>query len=122
MPWINRELCTGCQMCVDECCAGAISIEENIASIKEDKCIRCGICHDICPSDAVRHDGERIPEEVKSNLDWVKELLKHEYYSNDKMKQRYLIERLQRYFAKNKKVAEQTIEQLVILRNTDYVN
>ena len=119
MPWINKELCTGCQTCVDECSVGAISMEEDIAFIKEDECIRCGVCHDVCPDDAVRHDGERIPEEVESNLAWVKELLEHEYYSSDKTKQKQLIERLQRFFAKNKKVAEKTIEQLGILQNTE---
>ena len=122
MPWINKELCTGCQTCVDECSVGAISMEEDIAFIKEDECIRCGVCHDVCPDDAVRHDGERIPEEVQSNLAWAKKLLTHEYYSNDKTKQKHLIERLQRFFAKNKKVAEKTIEQLGILQNTEYAD
>ena len=122
MPWINKELCTGCQTCVDECSVGAISMEEDIAFIKEDECIRCGVCHDVCPEDAVRHDGERIPEEVQSNLAWAKKLLTHEYYSNDKAKQKKLIERLQRFFTKNKKVAEKTIEQLGILQNTEYTD
>ena len=122
MPWINKELCTGCQTCVDECSVGAISMEEDIAFIKEDECIRCGVCHDVCPEDAVRHDGERIPEEVQSNLAWAKKLLTHEYYSNDKTKQKQLIERLQRFFTKNKKVAEKTIEQLGILQNTEYAD
>ena len=122
MPWINKELCTGCQTCVDECSVGAISMEEDIAFIKEDECIRCGVCHDVCPDDAVRHDGERIPEEVQSNLAWAKKLLMHEYYSNDETKQKQLIERLQRFFTKNKKVAEKTIEQLGILQNTEYAD
>jgi ferredoxin len=122
MPWINKELCTGCQTCVDECSVGAISMEKDIAFIKEDECIRCGVCHDVCPDDAVRHDGERIPEEVQSNLAWAKKLLTHEYYSNDKTKQKQLIERLQRFFIKNKKVAEKTIEQLGILQNTEYAD
>jgi ferredoxin len=122
MPWINKELCTGCQTCVDECSVGAISMEEEIAFIKEDECIRCGVCHDVCPDDAVRHDGERIPEEVQSNLAWAKKLLTHEYYSNEKTKQKQLIERLQRFFTKNKKVAEKTIEQLGILQKTEYAD
>ena len=122
MPWINKELCTGCQTCVDECSVGAISMEEDIAFIKEDECIRCGVCHDVCPDDAVRHDGERIPEEVQSNLAWAKKLLTHEYYFNDKTKQKQLIDRLQRFFTKNKKVAEKTIEQLEILQNTEYAD
>jgi len=118
MPWINKDMCTGCQICVNECSADAISIEDGAAVINQSKCIRCGVCHDVCPSDAVRHDGEKIPEEVKSNLNWVEQLLKHEYYSNDKQKQKQLLERLQRYFAKNKKVTEQTIANLKILQDT----
>ena len=38
------------------------------------ECIRCGICHDVCPEDAARHDGERIPDEVQSNLAYAKKL------------------------------------------------
>jgi ferredoxin len=53
---------------------------------------------------------------------WINEekLLTHEYYSNDKTKQKQLIERLQRFFTKNKKVAEKTIEQLGILQDREY--
>ncbi|MBN1102861.1 MAG: 4Fe-4S binding protein [Deltaproteobacteria bacterium] len=120
MPWINKEMCTGCEICVDECSAGAISMDEGIAFINEDECIRCGVCHDVCSSDAVRHDGERIPEEVESNLAWVTRLLEHEYYVNDKKKQKELIQRLVRYFAKNKKVIEETIGRLEILQNAEY--
>jgi len=120
MPWINKGLCSGCRICVDECPVGAISMEKGIAFIKEDECIRCGVCHDVCPEGAVRHDGERIPEEVQSNLAYAKKLLTNEYYSNDKPKQKELIERLQRFFTKNKIVAEKTIEQLGILKDTEY--
>ncbi len=28
MPWINKEMCTGCLTCVDECSVGAISMDE----------------------------------------------------------------------------------------------
>jgi len=120
MPWIKRELCTGCGICVDECYVGAISMKEDVAFINEDECIRCGVCHDICPSDAVRHDGERIPEEVGSNLAWAKKLLEHEYYSNDRAKQRQLVQRLRRYFAKEKKVVEKTMERLEALLDGEY--
>lgn len=84
MPWIDKELCTGCQTCIDQCSVGAISMEENIAIINDDECIRCAVCHDVCQENAVRHDGERIPEEVQANIDWAEKLLTHEYYANDK--------------------------------------
>ena len=115
MPWINKELCTGCQACVDECSVGAISMEKEIAFIKEDECIRCGVCHDVCVEDAVRHDGERIPEEVQANLVWAKKLLVHEYYSNDKTKQKQLIERLKSFFTKNKNKNARNAQKMITI-------
>jgi len=120
MPWISQKLCTGCQQCIDECSAGVITMVEELAVIDEDACIRCGVCHDVCPEDAVRHDSERIPEEVESNLKWAKKLLAHEYYAGDRVKQRQLIDRLQRFFTKNKKVIGKTIERLGELKKAEY--
>jgi ferredoxin len=59
---------------------------------------------------------------VESNVAWVKELLEHKYYVNDKKKQKELIDRLLRYFAKNKKVVEKTIERLGMLQDTEYAD
>jgi ferredoxin len=89
---------------------------KDVACIDDDKCIKCGVCHGVCPANAVRHDGERIPEEVQSNLAWARGLLAHEYYSSDMTKRKQLVERLQRLFSKNKKVAEKTLEQLESLQ------
>lgn len=112
MPWVHEEMCIGCGICIDECYPGAISLQGDIASIDEDECIRCGVCHDACPEGAVRHDGERIADEVGANLAWTRQLLAHEYYADSQERQAELVERLRRYFAKERKVAEQTIEQL----------
>lgn len=113
MPWVSEELCIGCGICVDECYPGAITLRDTgVALIDEEVCIRCGVCHGVCPEEAVRHDGERIPEEVDANLKWAQELLAHEYYAESVEKRAALIERLGRYFAKEKRVAEQTMERL----------
>jgi ferredoxin len=120
MPWINKEMCTGCEMCIDECTVGAISMDNSVAVIDQDSCIRCGVCHDVCRNEAVRHDGERIPEEVESNMAWVKKLLGHDYYVSEREKQKDLLDRLQRYFAKNKKVIDLTMERVKVLQNTEY--
>ena len=65
MPWIKQDMCTGCSVCVNECPVGAIELTgDGFAEIDEAECIRCGRCHDVCPQEAVRHDGERIPQEV----------------------------------------------------------
>ena len=109
MPWVKQEMCTGCSICVDECPVSAMSVDDGKASIDEKNCIRCGHCHDVCPEEAVRHDSERIPEEIEANLQWTRQLLRH--FDTDEEK-RGLIERMKRYFTKEKKVAEQTIERL----------
>jgi len=109
MPWVNEEMCIGCGVCVEECPVEAMSMVEETARIDEESCIRCGQCHDLCPEDAVRHDSERIPQEIETNLDWTMRLLEHFEGGEEKRK---LIERMKRYFAKEKKVAEQTIERL----------
>lgn len=114
MPWINEEMCTGCGVCLDECPVDAITMDEDTAIINNEECIRCGICHDICPLDAVRHDGEKIPQEIEANLTWAKGLLEH--YSTTEEKED-LIERLKRFFEKERKVAVKTIEKLDSLKD-----
>ena len=118
MPWVNGEMCTACELCVDACPVGAVSMDEAVASIDDGKCIRCGVCHDVCPNDAVRHDGERIPEAVECNLIWVQRLLENDFYAHDEEKQAALMKRMDRHFAKDIEVAKRTIERLRTLKNT----
>jgi ferredoxin len=109
MPWISAEDCVACGVCIEECPVGAISMNSHAAVIDERTCIRCGKCHDVCPHEAVRHDSERIPKEVVANVEWTKDLLRHFESPGDKGG---LIDRMKRYFVKERKVAEQTIERL----------
>ncbi|MFW6164004.1 MAG: 4Fe-4S binding protein [Planctomycetota bacterium] len=110
MPWVNQEMCTGCGTCVEECPVGAIALDDDeLAAIDEQRCIRCGVCHDACPVEAVRHDSERIPQEVEANLQWVRDLMGH--FETDAEKQA-LVGRMVRYFTKDRKVADQTIQRL----------
>ena len=95
-------------------------MSEGIAFIDDAKCIRCGVCHDVCAEDAIRHDGERIPQEVESNLAWIKGFLEYQYYSGNTKKQKELIGRMKRYFHKERKVAEKTIEQLDTWMTTEH--
>jgi ferredoxin len=116
MPWVNQDLCVGCSICVDECPVEAITQEESRkAIINEDKCIRCGKCHEICPQDAVRHDSERIPREVSENMEKTKNLLKH---YDDPGEQQQFIERMIRFFNKEKKVADLTIGKLADMESS----
>jgi len=114
MPWINQDMCTGCGMCISICSVDAIqSNETGKPQIYDDTCIRCGKCHDICPVDAVRHDSEKIPELVEQNMAKTSVLLKN-YDKPDE--QHKFIDRMVRYYAIQRKVADLTVKQLGVLR------
>ena len=109
MPWIDKNKCTGCGLCVSECPVNAISMKEGKGEIDMDKCIRCGKCHEVCPKEAVRHDSEKIPQEVEENLEKTKKLM--ENFKTEEKKKAFL-ERMIKYFNKEKIVAEKTIEEI----------
>jgi len=67
MPWVDKNRCTGCQICIRECPVNAISMKDGKAEIDMDKCIRCKKCHEICPNQAIRHDSEKIKKDKKAN-------------------------------------------------------
>ncbi len=113
MPWVDKEKCTGCLICVKNCPVEAINMENGKVEIDMDKCIRCGKCHEICLQDAVRHDRERIPQEVKENVEWAKRLMKH--YKTEKEKQDFL-GRIANHFNKEKIVAEKSLSRIKEIR------
>jgi ferredoxin len=53
---VNKEECTGCGTCVEECPSEAITIDEEqgCAVVDEDECVDCGACEEACPSQAIR--------------------------------------------------------------------
>ena len=50
---IDKEKCTGCESCVEECPSEAISMEEGKAKVNPEACIDCGVCIDACPEQAI---------------------------------------------------------------------
>jgi len=65
MPYVNKNMCIGCGICVDECPVDAISMKNGKAAIDMKKCIRCKKGHKICPQKAIKHDKEKNKKEVK---------------------------------------------------------
>lgn len=51
---IDRDECTGCGLCVDECPSEALSLDaDGISIVDADACVDCGACVDVCPVAAI---------------------------------------------------------------------
>jgi NAD-dependent dihydropyrimidine dehydrogenase PreA subunit len=50
---VDKDACTGCKSCIDECPADAMILENEIVVIDADACVDCGSCVDVCPADAL---------------------------------------------------------------------
>jgi ferredoxin len=118
MPWVDKEKCIGCSVCVAKCPVNAISMEGQKAKINMNKCIHCGICHKICPQEAVEHDSKKIPAEVKVNVEMTKKFMEDcaKYLGSNEEKEQCL-KRMIKHFNKEKIVAGKTLEQLKNLEN-----
>ena len=50
---VNKEKCTGCESCVEDCPSEAIKMVEEKAQIEAGSCVDCGVCVDACPAEAI---------------------------------------------------------------------
>ena len=56
IPKIDKNECTGCEECVDNCPSEAISMEDNDAVISAEACTECGECVEVCPAEAISEE------------------------------------------------------------------
>ncbi len=50
---VDKEKCTGCESCVEECPSEAIKMVGDKAVVDPDACVDCGVCVDACPAEAI---------------------------------------------------------------------
>ena len=54
MPaYVDPDICTGCEVCVDECPVEAISMNDGVAVVDAELCTECEACVDACPAEAI---------------------------------------------------------------------
>jgi electron transfer flavoprotein alpha subunit len=66
---IDRELCIGCEACVDACAFDAIHLDDEGIAAANDNCTACGACIDECPTEALRLPAAEAPIIVTPDLD-----------------------------------------------------
>jgi electron transport complex protein RnfB len=65
---VDPELCNGCEICVDKCQMDARTMVDGIAIVNLDRCIGCGNCVVLCPSNAnslKKKEQEFVPPDDK---------------------------------------------------------
>jgi nitroreductase/NAD-dependent dihydropyrimidine dehydrogenase PreA subunit len=50
---IDRDLCSGCGLCEEVCPTDAVSLTEGKATASGEQCISCGHCAAVCPQEAI---------------------------------------------------------------------
>jgi len=65
---IDRELCIGCEACVDACAFDAIHLDEQDIAVANENCTACGACIDECPTEALHLPGAETPIIITPDL------------------------------------------------------
>jgi heterodisulfide reductase subunit A-like polyferredoxin len=52
--FINNDLCSGCEACLDRCFFDALSMKDDLAAVDPEKCLGCGVCTVVCPTEALK--------------------------------------------------------------------
>jgi len=65
---IDRELCIGCEACVDACAFDAIHLDEQDIAVANENCTACGACIDECPTEALHLPGVETPIIITPDL------------------------------------------------------
>ncbi len=73
---IDPSLCKGCEICIDLCGMGAISMKDEVAVIDRDRCIGCGVCVAACVNDAHQmHKKDKAHIPPKTHDDMYKKIM-----------------------------------------------
>jgi ferredoxin len=71
---VNRDICSGCGVCVPLCSYDAIKLEKSgdgaVAAIDDRRCKRCGVCVAACPSVAITLE-HCIDKDVMAEIEGV---------------------------------------------------
>lgn len=72
----TQNLCQGCGVCIEQCPAGALSIECHHAKWNRDACVQCDTCIRVCPHKASPkiewHSPSEVFETVRSYLPFIR--------------------------------------------------
>ncbi|MBI5523190.1 MAG: 4Fe-4S binding protein [Desulfarculus sp.] len=61
---LNRDLCSGCELCLERCQMDAFTMaEDGLAQLNPERCIGCGLCVTTCPGEALMLQAKEARQE-----------------------------------------------------------
>ena len=102
---IDLETCIGCGLCVKDCVAGCLALEDGHAVLAKPLCISCGHCVAICPKNAVS-----IPE---YRMDLVEELSPEDTQTDPVKLQKFMSARRSIRQFHNREVEQEKLEAIL---------
>jgi ferredoxin len=73
---VDEDLCTGCELCLDRCQFGALSVVDSVCQVDERRCFGCGLCITACGDDALSlapRAADQVKPPPESMPDWMRE-------------------------------------------------
>ena len=71
---VDADACTGCEVCVDRCMFGALSVPDGTCVVETARCIGCGVCIEVCADEAlslVRRPEDEVTVPPSSREEWA---------------------------------------------------
>jgi Fe-S-cluster-containing hydrogenase component 2 len=71
---VEEDLCTGCELCLERCQFGALSVVDGCCQVDERRCLGCGLCIMACADEALKlvpRPADRVTPPPQSMPDWM---------------------------------------------------
>jgi NAD-dependent dihydropyrimidine dehydrogenase PreA subunit len=73
---VVEDACVGCELCVERCQFGALSVEDGLCRVDERRCFGCGQCILACEDEAIKlvpRPAGAAPQPPEAMPDWIRE-------------------------------------------------
>jgi len=76
--WVDVDLCSACETCIDRCPMDAIIMEDTTqaAQVNEDLCIGCGVCAITCDDGAIKTYKKEAAKQFTPEPDYMSSIMK----------------------------------------------